>query len=287
MTNPAQRLRELPPNTPDWLLRLLTPLIAKRIARELARANPGLEPQAIAAKMRADLGTAPDVRALALVDAVERYLPPRAAPGAERGPRWPTAIALLAANLVPIYGVLALGWEVFPLVLLFWLENVIIGVLNVARMLCADPRDAAAWAAKVIMLPFFCVHYGMFTAVHGVFVFGLFGGEEFGKVRGLQLLEPAERVIHAYGLELAAGALAASHLFSFLWNYLGRAEYRRASVPALMTQPYGRVVVLHLGILGGGFTATALGSPVWALLLLLGLKIGLDLRAHLKEHRSP
>lgn len=286
MTNSSRRLRELPPNAPDWLLRALTPLIAKRVASEMARQHPGLEPQAIAEKMRADLGAAPDARALALVDAVERYLPPRAAPEAATGPRWPTAIALLAANLVPLYGVLALGWEVFPLVLLFWLENVVIGVLNVARMLCVDPRDAAAWAAKVIMVPFFCFHYGMFTAVHGMFVFGLFGGEAFGKVRGLQLLEPTERAVHAYGLELAVGALAASHLFSFLWNYIGRGEYRRASVPALMAQPYGRVVVLHLGILGGGFAATALGSPVWALLLLLGLKIGLDLRAHLKEHRT-
>jgi hypothetical protein len=26
-------------------------------------------------------------------------------------------------------------------------------------------------------------------------------------------------------------------------------------------------------------------SPLWALLLLIGLKIGVDLRAHLKEHR--
>jgi len=287
VTNSAQRLRELPTRAPDWLLRLLTPLLAKHIAREMAKQHPGLEPRAIAERMRRDLGPAPDPRALAIIEVVERYLPPAAPAGARQERSWLSAGALLAANLVPLYGVLALGWEVFPLVLLFWLENVVIGVLNVARMLCVDPRDAAAWAAKVIMVPFFCFHYGMFTAVHGVFVLSLFGGEGVGKVRGLQLLEPAGRAIHAYGLELAVGALAASHLFSFLWNYLGGGEYRRASVPALMAQPYGRVVVLHLGILGGGFAATALGSPVWALLLLLGLKIGLDLRAHLKEHRTP
>ena len=69
VTNPAPRLRELPPNAPDWLLRLLTPLIAKHVARKVAKANPGLDPQAFAANMRADLGPAPDARALALVDA--------------------------------------------------------------------------------------------------------------------------------------------------------------------------------------------------------------------------
>jgi hypothetical protein len=30
----------------------------------------------------------------------------------------------------------------------------------------------------------------------------------------------------------------------------------------------------------------ALGSPLWALLVLLGIKIALDLKAHLKERRG-
>ena len=243
---PAGLTPRIPEQAPPWLLRLLTPLLAKRIAGQLAKENPGLEP----------------------------------------GARWPSTLALVAANLVPLYGVVAFGWETFPLMLLFWLENVVIGVLNAARMLCVDPRDLAAWAAKALMVPFFCFHYGMFTAVHGVFVFGLFGGEGFGEVRGLWVLEPAARAVRAHGLEIAVLALAASHLFSFFWNYLGRGEFRRASVGTLMAQPYGRVVVLHVAILGGGFAATALGSPLWALLVLLGLKVALDLRAHLREHRA-
>jgi hypothetical protein len=216
--------------------------------------------------------------------AAQRPLPQPAAE--DGGARWPSALALLAANLVPLYGVLFLGWETFPLVLLFWLENVVIGVLNAARMLCVDPGDPASWATKLFMVPFFCVHYGMFTAVHGVFVFGLFGGGGFPEVRGLWTLGAAARVVQERGLEIAVLALIASHLFSFFWNYLGRGEFRRASVGKLMAQPYGRVVVLHLAILGGGFAAAALGSPVWALLLLIALKVGLDLRAHLKEHRG-
>jgi energy-converting hydrogenase Eha subunit C len=51
-----------------------------------------------------------------------------------------------------------------------------------------------------------------------------------------------------------------------------------------MTQPYQRVVVLHIAIILGGIGAIALGSPLWALLVLLAMKIGLDLKAHLKEH---
>jgi hypothetical protein len=275
-----------PVQAPAWLARLATPFIARHVAGAMAKQHPGLTPGQIVEKMRADLGAHPDPQALALVNAVERYLPQPAASGAdERHPL--SAVVLILANLVPLYGVLFLGWEAFPLMLLFWVENVIIGVLNAARMLCVDPHDAAQWAAKLVMVPFFCVHYGMFTAVHGVFVLSFFGTGAFGRVEGLDVLSVAGRAVHGLDLGFAVLALAASHVFSFLWNYLYRGEFRRATVPALMMQPYGRVVVLHLAILGGGFAAAALGSSVWALLLMLALKVGLDLRAHLKEHRRP
>jgi len=53
-----------------------------------------------------------------------------------------------------------------------------------------------------------------------------------------------------------------------------------------MGKPCGRVVVLHLTILFGGFGVQAPGSPVWALVLRVGLKTGIDLATHLREHRT-
>jgi hypothetical protein len=197
-----------------------------------------------------------------------------------------SAWVLLAANLVPVAGVLLWGWSVFALLALFWMENVIIGAFFALRMLCADPRDAALWAGKLFMVPFFCFHYGMFTAVHGVFVFSMFGADKYS-VRGTDVIEPALRVVQDSGLWLPVAALLVSHAFSFFWNYLYRGEFRRAQLSGLMAAPYGRVVVLHVAILAGGFAAAMLGSPVWALILLLALKVALDLRAHVKEHSTP
>lgn len=51
-----------------------------------------------------------------------------------------------------------------------------------------------------------------------------------------------------------------------------------------VTAPYKRVVILRLTIIFGGFAAMALGSPVYALLLLIGIKTALDLKSHQKEH---
>src|ERR1051326_6744828 len=97
----------------------------------------------------------------------------------QRGPVSLSTVALVFANAVPLIGVLFLGWQVFPLILLYWLENVIVGGLNVLRMGGADPAGPVRWIAKVFLIPFFCVHFGGFTTIHGVFVFAMFGGPAY------------------------------------------------------------------------------------------------------------
>ena len=194
-----------------------------------------------------------------------------------------SAWVLVAANLVPLAGVLFWRWDVLALLVLFWMENVVVGLFFALRMVFADLEDGALWLAKFVMVPFFCIHYGMFTAVHGMFVFMLFGEGSY-RVDGLNALAPAARAAADYGLWLPLAVLVGSHLFSFAWNYLYRGEFRSAQLSKLMAQPYGRVVVLHVAIILGGIAAMTLGSPVWALLVLLGLKIALDFKAHVKEH---
>lgn len=188
------------------------------------------------------------------------------------------------ANLGPVYGVLFLGWKVLPIILLFWLENVVIGVLNVFRLLLADPTNRLKWLAKLFFIPFFCVHYGMFTFIHGVFVIGFFGGM-FRQGAPFPNENIVLQIIRENQLGWAIIGLALSHVLSFIVNYVGQGEYRQASLTKLMQQPYGRVVVLHITIIGSGFLLMLLRSPLVGLLLLVVLKIGLDVRAHLREHR--
>ena len=197
----------------------------------------------------------------------------------------PSVIALVLANLVPIFGVLLFHWAVFPLMFLFWSENVIIGALNVLKMLLASPASPLSWAGKLFVIPFFCVHYGMFTFIHGVFVIGLFGGG-FKSGAGFPNAEMFWRVAQENYLGWAILGLAVSRGISFVTNYLFNGEYKRASLPQLMQQPYGRIVVLHLAILGGGFLMMALHSPALGLLLLVALKIALDLRGHFAERKK-
>jgi hypothetical protein len=191
----------------------------------------------------------------------------------------PSALVLIAANALPLVGVVALHWTVFSIILLYWCENVVIGAFNVLRMATASPRDVAADAIKLFLIPFFIVHYGMFAMVHGMFVLALFGPG------GGTSLSPARLVAAVSGAGIGYGVLAitVSHGFSFVHNYLLGGEFRRASPQLLMFQPYSRVIVLHISILAGGFLAKAVGAPTVALLVLIALKTAIDLRSHLGE----
>lgn len=197
-----------------------------------------------------------------------------------------SVIVLILANLAPIFGVLFMDWQVFPIVLLFWMENVIIGVFNVFKMIACSPNQKQ-WVAKVFLIPFFCLHYGTFTSVHGViviFMFGMLGG----------FIKPGDfaagpfdilGIMGKLQLWWAVLALLVSHAVSFAVNYLGKGEYKQSNIALLMLQPYGRVVILHITVLFGGFLVMLLGSPIIGLILLISLKIFIDIKAHLKQHR--
>jgi hypothetical protein len=207
-----------------------------------------------------------------------------------------SSATLLAANLAPLVGVLIFGWSVSSVVILYWFENIVIGVINVARMLAFSPRGAnrhrepaiARHGIKLILVPFFVFHYFCFCAGHGVFVFGLFPDEQgyFAEQTGIELIGTLFRAVEIFStpLAFAAAALTLSHVVSFVVNYLGGREYAQLDLRKLMMMPYGRIVVLHLTIIFGGFVTMVLGEPIWLIVVLVLVKVGVDLKMHLKEH---
>lgn len=195
---------------------------------------------------------------------------------------------LVAANLLPLFGVLFSDWSVFIVMSLFWLENVIIGAWNVPRM--ATQLLRGQWGA-LFLIPFFIVHYGLFCAVQGLFVMGIFGHDQpipGGKIEAspLAAFTLMGRLIEADpALWWAAAGMIASHGVSFLVNFLGSGEWKRVDAGSLMFAPYRRVVVLHFTILAGAGAIALLGAPVWGLVVLVIIKTVVDAAAHLAERK--
>ncbi|MEK7996391.1 MAG: DUF6498-containing protein [Planctomycetota bacterium] len=207
-------------------------------------------------------------------------------------------LALLAANAVPLFGVVFLGWDAFYIVLLYWTENIVIGFYNVLKIALAAVPHPAAHLGKLFLIPFFMVHYGGFTAVHGFFVLALFHkgqGPPTGGMNWPCCLVFVQMLFNVIGymysiippqVRMAVLALFASHGVSFVQNYLLKGEYAAAKPNELMGSPYGRVVVMHVAIIAGGFLTMAIGSPAPLLAVLIALKTILDVSLHNREHKK-
>ncbi len=192
-------------------------------------------------------------------------------------------ISLLIANALPVVGVLFFGWDAFAIVLLYWTENIAVGFYNVLKMLFVKIKRPRKNEGKLFLIPFFIVHYGIFTAVHGAFVFSIFRGE-FGQSENFQNSPLLSGL--PLSMYIAFICLFISHGISFVRNYFYKGERNRTSMVRLMHQPYGRIVVLHLAVMSGGFLTAILGSPIMLLLTLVLLKTIVDVKLHLRERKK-
>jgi hypothetical protein len=166
-------------------------------------------------------------------------------------------------------------------------------------MAFAKVRHPIEHLGKLFMIPFFIIHYGGFTAIHGFFVLAIFSKGEQGLPMGnetwpcfLVFVQMLYNVVKQIMLtipptvRLAVLSLFASHGISFVYNYILKGEYARTNPRDLMGKPYVRVFVMHITILGGGFLSMVLGSPAALLLILVILKTAIDVKFHLREHKK-
>ena len=132
------------------------------------------------------------------------------------GNRFLSVIFLVAANLVPVVGVLLFDWNVAELMVLFWAENVVIGVYALLKM-----AAISRWGV-IVTGPLFLAHYGAFMAIHFMLVYYMFVR---GNGAGPEPLASTALAALFVPLWPALLAMVVSHGVSFFWNFLGRREY--------------------------------------------------------------
>ncbi|MDJ0920978.1 MAG: DUF6498-containing protein [Henriciella sp.] len=190
--------------------------------------------------------------------------------------RDPVALAILVVDLFPIFAVIGLGWGAVPLVFLYWLENLVIGVMALARMLATSMKGGPLGALGMVFIgPFFVVHYGMFCFVHGVLLAGF--AEMSADGSGMPDFPTPLGLIEA---ALSSGPYLPTFLliiiilqiFLFVRDFLMRGQYLDTDMNKEMAAPYGRVVVLHFALFAGAFALIAFGEPMLGVLFLIVLR---------------
>jgi hypothetical protein len=212
-------------------------------------------------------------------------------------------LPLVAANLLPVAGVLFWGWKVGDVVWLYWIENVVIGAFNALRMTFAGVTPgrygpdggppqypmspAMLFGIRVFLLAFFIVHYSIFCFVHGVFLTDMFRIADAPLGFGARIVASVEALLQEPLGWIAVAGIVASQASAFVYYELVVRESAARRLEIMMFRPYPRVVFIHLFLFTGATVIEVLKSPVAVLVVFVLMKIVLDATLYLFEHRQP
>ena len=188
----------------------------------------------------------------------------------------PSLWGVIIGNVVSIYLAYAQGWPLSQIMWVYWVQSVIIGIVNVKRMLSLKefttegmrmnnkpvPETAAA---KKQVATFFTIHYGVFHAAYFVFLW---------QEQPLSALSMTEAML----MMLAASAFVGSHSFSYMHNFNADFRQQKPNLGTLMFYPYLRIIPMHLAIIFGS-QVEGIG-----LFVFMGLKTFADAGTHMIEH---
>ena len=196
----------------------------------------------------------------------------------------PSTLALIAANLVPIIGVIFYGWSLFEMLYLYLLESAVIGIYNVPKL--AMVRTPVRRRVRSIFASLYVL--GVLIGAEFLVLAGLFGGPGEtmlvnGRI-GIEALKVFTR--HPDVVIVALATPFVSHGISFYLNFLGKKEYLKTTLEEQQSAPFRRVFVMHITLILATFLLllSKLGSLTPILVLLGFLKMAFDANAHTKEH---
>ena len=201
--------------------------------------------------------------------------------GAVQAARWRGVALALLVNAVPLIGVLRYEWSAINVLVLYWFENVLIGVCTCIRIAVHRrlTRKKGYWRrsnqlgievndkpVQASLLGGYAMGFFIFTGAHGVFVGAIalilhenFPDQTLWQVSFDQIVRGVGLIAVFLGGELLAD-LSTIRYRSYAWMQ-GYAEGRM-----------GRVIVLHLTIIFGMFAMAMTESPMGILYVLIGLK---------------
>lgn len=165
-------------------------------------------------------------------------------------PTW----TLIGSNLLIIVFAVVFNVGALSVMLAYWMESVVIGVLNVIRMLTLpsytpkNPKHrvqavVGSLIGKLFFSVFFALHYGGFHYVYLMFI-----------TTALPSLS-GEKIMRPEFIIAAASVLFLQHLINFITERVTGTDSDKATILdiiSLMFRPYMRIFPLHLTIIFGG-----------------------------------
>jgi Family of unknown function (DUF6498) len=166
---------------------------------------------------------------------------------------------LIAVNLIPLFGVWFYNWDARHVFLVYCMETVIIGVINVIKMACVTilVRNKDVWEnnggssmqSGWFFIFFFIIHYGFFVFVQTQLFFGVTRMIPDGS-----LLLKYSKIPELLGADgrLLLLLFIAYYTMQSVFGFFSSGTYKTVSMGRLMFEPYMRIFVQQFVVILGG-----------------------------------
>jgi hypothetical protein len=170
---------------------------------------------------------------------------------------------IIAANLIPVYGVWFLGWSAVEAFIVYALETMIVGVMTLLKMLVITLfRGKDTWynqgssteVSGFFFMFFFTVHYGLFAAVQSS-IFSQSADIVPARAGLMDFFFHWYKYVNENIAIMLSGFVVSYFATSFV-PFIVKGEYKTISMMRVMFQPYGRIFIQQFTvILGSMFLA--------------------------------
>ena len=183
---------------------------------------------------------------------------------------------LIIVNLIPLYGVWFEGWNASQVFLVYCLETVIIGIVNVLKMACVTifVRKKDTWQNGGIstmlsgwfFIIFFIVHYGFFVFVQTQIFFSVSGLVPGGFFLTSYAKIPA--LLDDNG-RLMLLIFVAYYTLQNIFDFFLSGSYKTISLGRLMFEPYIRIFVQQFVVILGSMFLSFGAGKIFILIFII------------------
>jgi hypothetical protein len=183
---------------------------------------------------------------------------------------------LIFVNLIPLYGVWFEGWSASQVFLVYCLETIIIGIVNVIKMACVtifvkskdvwENNGSSSMQSGWFFIFFFIVHYGFFVFIQTQMFFAVSGLLPDGSL--LMKYSKVPALLGNNG-KLLLGIFIAYYTLQNAFGFFGTGIYKTISMGRLMFEPYGRIFVQQIVVILGSMFLGFGAGKIFILIMVI------------------
>jgi len=176
---------------------------------------------------------------------------------------------ILAANLLPVIGVLAWDWSPLEVFIVYCLETIIAGIFTLVKMgIVTAYKKNDTWYTRggksvkpgIVFMLFFLVHYGMFVGIQMGLFFSVSGIAQKANIGFFNFFYKWPDLLSRHSLAMFV-TFFICYGAKMVYDFIMSRQYKTASLIWLMFEPYGRIIVQQFTvILGSMFLSFGAGK---------------------------